>query len=99
MVYGVASGSNLQTRYHWAFGSDPTQLPVLEKGQDTLQRPGDVDYFLPGEIHSTQGSTEEETIYVRVTSEDLNKTWRHRYQVGGSKAWAFKAASTPPAED
>ena len=99
VVYGVASGSNEQTRYHWNFGEDPDRLPTLETGKANVQRPGDVDYFLPGEIHSTQGSTEEETIYVRVTSENLDKTWRHRYQVGGSRGWAFQSASTPPVGD
>ena len=99
VVYGVASGSNTQTRYHWSHEGDSTELPVLEQGQEIIQMPGDADYFLPGEIHSTQGSTDEETIYVRVTSEDLDKVWRHRYRVGGSKAWAFQAASTPPAGD
>ena len=79
VVYGVKSGSNLQTRYSFKYSEDRGQKPKLETTQVVLQEHGDVDYFLPGEIHSTQGSTERETIYVRVTSMDLNTIQRHRY--------------------
>ena len=93
VVYGVASGSNVQTRYRWSYPEDPTAPPVLEKVQETLQKAGDAAYFLPGEIHSTQGSTEEETVYVRVTSQDLDEVWRHRYHLGDNKSWVFKSAT------
>ena len=95
VVYGVAAGSNLQTRYRWRYGEDSTQPPVLEKVQDILQRPGDAAYFLPGEVHSTQGSTEEETVYVRVTSQNLDHVWRHRYHLGDNKTTVFRSATQP----
>ncbi len=95
VVYGVAAGSNLQTRYRWTYGEDSTQPPVLEKTMDILQKPGDAAYFLPGEIHSTQGSTEEETVYVRVTSQDLDGAWRHRYHLGDNKTTVFRSATQP----
>ena len=60
-----------------------------------LQKPGDAAYFLPGEIHSTQGSTEEETVYVRVTSQDLDNVWRHRYHLGDNKSSVFRSATQP----
>ena len=96
VVYGVASGSNVQTRYRWTYPDDSTQPPVLEKTQELPQKPGDAAYFLPGEIHSTQGSTEGETVYVRVTSQDLDGVWRHRYQLGANKSWVFKSATQQP---
>ena len=95
VVYGVAAGSNLQTRYRWTYGEDSTQPPVLEKTQDILQKPGDAAYFLPGEIHSTQGSTEEETVYVRVTSQNLDDAWRHRYHLGDNKTTVVRSATQP----
>ena len=96
VVYGVAAGSNLQIRYRWKYAEDSTQPPVLEKVQEVLQKPGDAAYFLPGEIHSTQGSTEEETVYVRVTSQDLDGVWRHRYHLGDNKSSVFRSATQPP---
>ena len=95
VVYGVAAGSNLQIRYRWSYPEDSTQPPVLEKAQEVLQKPGDAAYFLPGEIHSTQGSTEEETVYVRVTSQDLDNVWRHRYHLGDNKSTVFRSATQP----
>ena len=97
VVYGVATGSNVQTRYRWSYPEDATQPPVLEKTQELLQKPGDASYFLPGEIHSTQGSTQEETVYVRVTSQDLDGIWRHRYHLGDNKSTVFRSATQPPA--
>ncbi len=93
VVYGVKSGSNVQTRYRWQHGDDSGDEPVLESYEQVLQKPGDAHYFLPGEIHSTQGSTEEDTIYVRVTSMDLDHVWRHRYNVGGTTSRAFQSAT------
>ena len=96
VVYGVAAGSNVQARYRWSYPEDSTQPPVLEKVQEVLQKPGDASYFLPGEIHSTQGSTEEETVYVRVTSQDLDGIWRHRYHLGDNKSSVFRSATQLP---
>ena len=93
VVYGVAAGSNVHARYRWSYPADSTQPPALEKVQEVLQKPGDAAYFLPGEIHSTQGSTEEETVYVRVTSQDLDHIWRHRYRLGDNRTSMFKSAT------
>tara|TARA_Y100001936_G_C16066009_1_gene667309 strand:- start:352 stop:627 length:276 start_codon:yes stop_codon:yes gene_type:complete len=43
------------------------------------------------EIHSTQGSTEIETIYVRITSMDLTNITRHRYDVKSGRSRSFSA--------
>lgn len=94
VVYGVASGSNLQTRYAWKYSDDSTVAPTLEATQMVRQTPGDAAFFLPGEIHSTQGSVDEETIYVRITSEDLEQVWRHRYNLAASTSRAFISGQT-----
>lgn len=94
VVYGVKRGANMQTRYAYRYGGDRSQLPSFEKIQEIPQGPGDVDYFLPGEIHSVQGSTDEETVYVRITSMDLGGVQRHRYDVESGRSATFASATT-----
>ena len=98
VVYGVASGSNVQTRYAWKYSDDSTLAPTLEQTQTVVQAPGDAAYFLPGEIHSTQGSLDEETIFVRITSQDLEKVWRHRYNLSANTGRAFLSGSSGPSD-
>ncbi|MDA1035549.1 MAG: hypothetical protein O3B65_01555 [Chloroflexi bacterium] len=95
VVYGVAEGSNVQTRYAWRYDADTTKAPTLEKTQELLQKPGEASYFLPGEIHSTQGSRTEQTVYVRITSQDLDDVWRHRYHLEHSTSRAFISGTSP----
>ncbi len=95
VVYGVAKGSNLQTRYAWRYDEDTTKAPTLEKTQELLQQPGEASYFLPGEIHSTQGSRSEQTVYVRITSQDLDDVWRHRYNPEHNTSRAFISGTSP----
>ena len=95
VVYGVASGANTQTRYAWRYDEDTTLAPTLEATQQLLQKPGDAAYFLPGEIHATQGSTEEETVFVRITSQDLDDVWRHRYNPAHNTSQAFRSSTGP----
>ena len=94
VVYGVAAGSNTQTRFAWRYSSDTAQPPELEATQQHLQRPGQASYFLPGEIHATQGSPDEETVYVRITSQDLDEVWRHRYNLAHNTSHPFQTAPT-----
>ncbi|MEE8517739.1 MAG: hypothetical protein V3S98_01275 [Dehalococcoidia bacterium] len=95
VVYGVASGSNIQTRYAWKYSEDTTVSPTLEPTQTVVQAPGDAAYFLPGEIHSTDGSQDEETVFVRITSQDLDQVLRHRYNLSASTGKAFITGTTP----
>ncbi len=95
VVYGVAKGSNLQTRFAWRYDEDTTKAPTLEKTQELLQKPGEASYFLPGEIHSTQGSRTKQTVYVRITSQDLDDVWRHRYNPEHNTSRAFISGTSP----
>jgi hypothetical protein len=95
VVYGVASGGNTQTRFAWRYGPDSTKPPRLEATQQIIQKPGDAAYFLPGEIHATQGSREESTVYVRITSQDLDGVWRHRYHLAHNTSHAFVSGTSP----
>lgn len=91
VVYGVQKGLNTQTRYAYRYPSDRSKMPSLESTQTIEQLPGSAHYFLPGEIHSTQGSIEAETIYVRITSMDLTNITRHRYDVKSGRSRSFSA--------
>ena len=95
VVYGVAKGMNTQHRWAWKYSEDTTQPPTLVQTQTIEQHPGEAAYFLPGEIHATQGSRTEDTVYVRITSQDLDKVWRHRYAPQHNTSRAFMASGSP----
>ena len=99
VAYGVKTGSNTQSRYAYVHTSDDAEKPSFDLVAQFTQRGGDVHYILPGEIHSVQGSTEEETVYARITSMDLDKVQRHRYDVESGRSAIFAAAWTPDMED
>ncbi|MCH7654954.1 MAG: hypothetical protein IIC95_03090 [Chloroflexi bacterium] len=97
VVYGVAAGSNVQARYRWSYPEDTTQPPVLEEGPGG--RPGPWGgRLLPPRRDPTapQGSTTEATVYVRVTSQNLDDVWRHRYHLGDNKSSVFRSATQMP---
>jgi hypothetical protein len=95
VVYGVARGGNIHTRWAWQYSEDTTQAPILAPTQTVDQGPGEAAYFLPGEIHSTQGSQTEATVYVRITSQNLEEVWRHRYNPAHHSSRAFRASGSP----
>ena len=95
VAYGVKSGGNTQTRYAYRHVSDDSEMPAFQVVEVMEQGAGDVHYILPGEIHSVQGSPTEETIYCRITSMDLDKVQRHRYDVESGRSAIFSSATTP----
>ena len=95
VAYGVKSGGNTQTRYAYRHMSDDSELPTFEVVEVMEQGAGDVHYILPGEIHSVQGSTTDDTIYCRLTSMDLDNVQRHRYDVESGRSAIFSSATTP----
>ena len=96
VAYGVKSGSNTQSRYAYKHVDGDTETPSFELTQTFVQKGGDVHYILPGEIHSVQGSTTEETIYARITSMDLDNVQRHRYDVESGRSAIFSSATAVP---
>ena len=94
VAYGVKSGGNTQTRYAYRHAAGDSEPPTFEVVEVMEQGAGDVHYILPGEIHSVQGSTTDETIYCRVTSMDLETIQRHRYDVESGRSAVFSSATT-----
>ena len=80
VVYGVYSGAIRQRKWRWAFpGEGVDHAQIRETGKFT-QHPGDVAYFLPGEIHDTLNVQEEgRSLVVRLESQKLDRVTRFQY--------------------
>jgi hypothetical protein len=77
VVYGTYEGAIEQTRWAWDY-SNGVLAPRLVATGSFVQHPGDVAYFLPGEIHDTKNIAER-SVVVRVESQKNATLWRHRY--------------------
>ena len=79
VVYGVYDGSIRQRKWRWAFpGEGVDKAQIVEHGQFT-QKPGDVAYFMPGEIHDTLNVEEGRSLVVRLESQKLDRVTRFEY--------------------
>jgi len=79
VVYGVYSGAIRQRKWRWAFpGEGVEKAQIVESGQFT-QKPGDVAYFMPGEIHDTLNVEEGRSLVVRLESQKLDRVTRFEY--------------------
>ena len=52
---------------------------TCERYQDYVERPGDVAFFLPGEIHNTRNVSDGRSVVVRLEGQELSNVPRHRY--------------------
>jgi len=80
VVYGVYGGQIVQRKFMWA-ADTMNERPQLKEHTRFTQRPGDVAYFLPGEIHETLRVEGQRSIVIRVTSQDLRQVRRHSYNL------------------
>ena len=88
VVYGTYEGAIEQTRWGWDYSKGPLQ-PQLVAKESFVQKPGDVAYFLPGEIHDTRNVADGRSVVVRVEAQKVATVWRHRYLKDGNTARAF----------
>jgi hypothetical protein len=86
VVYGTYEGAIEQTRWAWEY-SNGVLAPKLVPTEPFVQNPGEVAYFLPGEIHDTR-NVAERSVVVRVESQKNSTLWRHRYDPRGNTARA-----------
>ena len=86
VVYGTFEGAIEQTRWGWDYANGLLK-PRLVARESFVQNPGEVAYFLPGEIHDTK-NVAERTVVVRVESQKVATLWRHRYLKDGNTAMA-----------
>lgn len=88
VAYGTYEGAIEQTRWHWDY-SDGLLKPKLVKKESFVQAPGQVAYFLPGEIHDTRNVAPDRSVVVRVESQQMSTVWRHRYDAAKGTGRAF----------
>jgi len=97
VVYGVYRGAIQQTKYSWVYRQGEWTSPELKEILSFKQEPGDVAFFLPGEIHDTANASEDRSIVIRIESRSLEGHWRHTYDVESNSAAAFTSAAPLPA--
>jgi len=78
VVYGTYEGAIEQTRWGWDYSTGLLQ-PKLVAKESFVQNPGEVAYFLPGEIHDTKNVADGRSVVVRVEAQKVSTLWRHRY--------------------
>ncbi len=93
VAYGTYEGAIQQIRWAWDYSAGVHE-PRLVAKESFVQQPGDVAYFLPGEIHTTT-NTVDRSVVVRVESQKVATLWRHRYLKDGNTARAFMEESVP----
>ena len=80
VVYGVYKGAIEQTKYKWTYTKDGDWTsPELRTSECFVQRPGDVAFFLPGEIHKTTSVGSEPPVVIRLEAQWLDRVLRHAY--------------------
>jgi hypothetical protein len=87
VVYGVYKGAIEQTKYKWTYPRDGDWTsPELKASERFLQRPGDVAFFLPGEIHKTTSVGSEPPVVIRLEAQWLDRVLRHVYNPENNSA-------------
>jgi hypothetical protein len=91
VVYGVYKGAIEQTKYKWTYTKDGDwTAPELQPSESFVQRPGDVAFFLPGEIHRTGNVGSEPPVVIRLEAQWLDRVLRHAYNAEKSTAVLHK---------
>ena len=93
VVYGVYKGAIEQTKYRWSYPEIDRTSPEVKLVESWVQGPGDIAFFLPGEIHNTQCVADERTIVVRLEGQKLAGMIRHRYDPKTNTAWTYTSGA------
>ena len=79
VVYGIYKGAIEQTKWRWSYPETDRTSPEIKPVESWVQGPGDIAFFLPGEIHNTRNVSDERTVVVRLEGQKLAGMLRHRY--------------------
>ena len=88
VAYGTYEGAIQQTRWGWDYDKGLLKPQLVAKAS-FVQEPGEVAYFLPGEIHDTKNVADGRSVVVRVESQKVATLWRHRYLKDGNTGRPF----------
>jgi predicted metal-dependent enzyme (double-stranded beta helix superfamily) len=79
VVYGVYQGAIEQTKWRWSYPETDRTSPEITPLESWVQGPGDIAFFLPGEIHHTRCVADDRSVVVRLEGQKLAGMLRHRY--------------------
>jgi predicted metal-dependent enzyme (double-stranded beta helix superfamily) len=79
VVYGVYQGAIEQTKWRWSYPATDRTAPELKPLESWVQGPGDIAFFLPGEIHHTRCVAADRAVVIRLEGQKLAGMLRHRY--------------------
>ena len=79
VVYGVHQGAIEQTKWRWSYPATDRTSPELKPLESWVQGPGDIAFFLPGEIHHTRCVANDRSVVIRLEGQKLAGMLRHRY--------------------
>jgi len=75
VVYGVYEGAIEQTKWRWSYPEADRTAPELKPLESWVQKPGDIAFFLPGEIHHTCCVADDRAVVVERFRDELGD-WR-----------------------
>ena len=79
VVYGVYEGAIEQTKWRWSYPETDRTSPEIKPLESWVQGPGEIAFFLPGEIHHTRCVAEDRAVVVRLEGQKLAGMLRHRF--------------------
>ena len=79
VVYGVYKGDIEQTKWRWSYPESDRTSPEIKPLESWIQGPGDIAFFLPGEIHNTRCVADDRALVIRLEGQKLAGMIRHRY--------------------
>ena len=79
VVYGIYQGEIEQTKWRWSYPEADRTSPEIKPLETWVQEPGEVAFFLPGEIHNTRCVADDRAVVVRLEGQKLAGMLRHRY--------------------
>ena len=93
VVYGVYDGAIEQTKWRWSYPETDRTSPQIKPLESWVQEPGDIAFFLPGEIHHTRNAVEGRSVVIRLEGQKLSGMLRHRYNPKDSSAELYSSGS------
>lgn len=93
VVYGIHQGAIEQTKWRWSYPEADRTAPEIKPLESWVQGPGDVAFFLPGEIHNTRNVDADRSVVIRLEGQKLAGMLRHRYDPKTNTAEVYTSGS------
>jgi len=85
VVYGVYENVIEMTRYQRLDSGKELRVARLKSSRSYELERGEVNFFVPGDIHSTRNPSLNSSLILRVTQKDLTKISRERFDVENNR--------------